>query len=310
VSLTGGGIMARKDTPTIAPAGRSDPSKASFAATRLGQLLVQIRERLSKLPDRMDSAGSEAVLDGPLAGLPADIEAAAGYLVDVGLEPDGRRLRGEWRRFEQEGIYFAALVRQPPPALHYEASPDDPDDPWLADFNQRSAESLANYQRETNRQRGVVMYALSDLSVHVDELIRTVNVILASKPPAAVAITVDEANAAAMKLAKQDAGFIQKGIREWAARIGKATDKQCSTKVVGNTPFWIKTMEETDRGREKGKRQSRPQAVSLIEAATGAGERHEVLKRLTEEQEVDFEPSPLEEDSPDEPRRVHCRKRV
>jgi hypothetical protein len=69
-------------------------------------------------------------------------------------------------------------------------------------------------------------------------------------------------------------------------------------------------MEETGRGRRKGRRQSRPKAVSLIESAAGEGERDEVLKRLTKEQVDDYEPSPLDEDSPNEPRRVRCRKRV
>ncbi len=122
--------------------------------------------------------------------------------------------------------------------------------------------------------------------------------------------TVDEANAAAMKLAKQDAGFVHNGIREWAAEISKATDKTCSTATVKKTALWITTMEQTGRGRQKGIRQSRPQAVSLIESAVGEGQRDEVLSRLAKEQADDFEPSPLDEDSSDEPRRVRCRKRV
>ena len=81
-------------------------------------------------------------------------------------------------------------------------------------------------------------------------------------------------------------------------------------------------MEETGRGRDKGKRWSRPQAVRLIESAAGVGEPDAVLKRLTKqerdeelkraekEQAEDFEPSPLDEDLVDEPRRVRHRKRV
>ena len=134
--------------------------------------------------------------------------------------------------------------------------------------------------------------------------------------------TPDEANAAAMKLAEQDAGFVRKGIRSWAAEIEAATGKKCTTKIVGETRLWEETMEETGRGRDKGKRRSRPQAVRLIESAVGVGEPDAVLKRLTKqerdeelkraekEQAEDFEPSPLDEDPVDEPRRVRYRKRV
>ena len=201
----------------------------------------------------MESARSEAVMDGPLAGLPDDIETAAGYMVDGTLGRDGRRLRGEWRRLEHEGMYFAALVRNPPSALHYEASPDDPDDPWLADFNQRSAERLANYQTEMDRQRGVVMYALSDLSAHVDDLIVTVKAMVPElRPQGTVAITVDEANVVAMKLAKQNVAFVHRGVRDWAASIRKATSKTCSIATVKATRLWQETMKATGRRTNEG----------------------------------------------------------
>jgi hypothetical protein len=123
-------------------------------------------------------------------------------------------------------------------------------------------------------------------------------------------ITVDEANAVAMGLATQDAGFVDGGIRQWAARIQEKAGKKCTEWIVGQTRLWLTTMEATGRGRRKGNRQSRPKAVSLNESAAGKGERDEVLKRLAQEQAADFEPSPLDDDPPDEPRRVRHRKRV
>jgi hypothetical protein len=123
-------------------------------------------------------------------------------------------------------------------------------------------------------------------------------------------ITVDEANAVAMDLAKQDARFVDDGIRQWAARIQEKAGKKCTEWTVGQTRLWLTTMETTGRGRRKGKRQSRPKAVSLNESAAGKGERDVVLKQLAQEQAADFEPSPLDDDPPDEPLRVRHRKRV
>jgi hypothetical protein len=126
------------------------------------------------------------------------------------------------------------------------------------------------------------------------------------QPPAAVSITVDEANAAAMKLANQDATFVHGGIRKWAAEIENATGKKCSTWTVEHMMLWKKTMEETGRGRKKGTRQPRPKAVSL-----SAAEREQRLRKLASEQGKDWEPSPLDDDLPDEkPLRVRHRKRV
>jgi hypothetical protein len=125
-------------------------------------------------------------------------------------------------------------------------------------------------------------------------------------------MSVDGANDVAIKLAKQDAGFVNKTVRQWAAEIEKATGRKCSTWTVQQTAFRIKTMEETGRSRKKGVRQARPKAARLVEGAVREGERDEVLKRLKQEQVGDFEPSPLDddEDLPEKQRRVHYRKRV
>jgi len=105
----------------------------------------------------------------------------------------------------------------------------------------------------------------------------------------------------AMKLAKQDAGFVDGGIRQWAAEIKKATGKTCSTATVRNTRFWQVTMKETGRGRTKGKA---PKAVSFtgsLEGVTGKGKEHQVLLDLMAEQKAD------DDDRPATPRKPYRR---
>jgi len=123
-------------------------------------------------------------------------------------------------------------------------------------------------------------------------------------------ITVDEANAAAMKLAKQDATFVSGTIRQWAARIKEAAGKTCSLPTVKATPLWQETMKRTGRGRAKG---GRPKVVSLtsdLEAAIGDGDKHEVLNRLIAEHKADFEPSPVKSDPAEKPTRVRPPNRL
>lgn len=95
--------------------------------------------------------------------------------------------------------------------------------------------------------------------------------------------TVPKANAAAMKLARKDPNFVAGGARDWAADIENATGKKCTTKIVLQTPFWIATMEETGRGRTRGKT---PKAVALtgkLESVIGKGDKHQVLQDLIAE---------------------------
>jgi hypothetical protein len=121
---------------------------------------------------------------------------------------------------------------------------------------------------------------------------------------------VNEANDVAMRLAKKDSSFLAGGAREWARRIREETGKSCSLATVRKTLFWRKTMERTGRGRSKG---GKPNVVGLtsdLEAATGEGDKHEILERLVAEQKSDFEPSPLDPDPNERPRRVRHHKRL
>jgi hypothetical protein len=118
--------------------------------------------------------------------------------------------------------------------------------------------------------------------------------------------TVQEANCKAMELARADPAFVQRSLREWADAIG------CSHGLVTELPLWQETMRRTGRGRKD--KSVAPKAVSLtkpLEAATGEGDKDDVLNQLIAQQEADKEPSPLEDDPPDSrPKRARTRKRV
>ncbi len=112
------------------------------------------------------------------------------------------------------------------------------------------------------------------------------------------AITADEANKAAMKLAKQDPAFVIGGVRDWAAAIRGATGKTCSIATIEATRLWRETMKVTGRGRTRGKA---PKAVALtdnMESVVGEGGKDEVLKKLIAQQDADYEPSPIDDDPP------------
>src|SRR5262249_9592521 len=118
-------------------------------------------------------------------------------------------------------------------------------------------------------------------------------------------MTADEANQKAMELAKADRFFIQRSQREWAKLIG------CSVGLVAELPLWRETMKRTGRGRKN--RTPAPKVVSLtseLEAVTGEGEQDGVLKKLLADHKADSEPSPLDDDPPDSPRKVRSRKRL
>ncbi len=123
-------------------------------------------------------------------------------------------------------------------------------------------------------------------------------------------ITVEEANKTAMELAKQDHKFVDGGARDWAAAIRKATGKTCSVATVENTRLWKETMKATGRGRTKGKT---PKAVALtdnMKSVVGEGERHEVLQELIAQHGADYEPSPLDNDTPNSRRKTTHYKRL
>jgi hypothetical protein len=101
-------------------------------------------------------------------------------------------------------------------------------------------------------------------------------------------MSIDEANAAARRLAKCDIAFVKLPIREWAKRIG------CTISTVSKTALWQEVMRRSGRGRVPG---GVPKTVSLTEninACLGEGRPNEVLDQLIAEQEADFEPSPVD----------------
>jgi hypothetical protein len=124
-------------------------------------------------------------------------------------------------------------------------------------------------------------------------------------------MTVEEANEKAMELAKrQKRAFLLLSEREQAKRIG------CHWRTWRKTTFYRKARRL--RARLVGQARQRevpgsPPVASLttsVEAVTGEGDRNEVLEQLIAQQEADREPSPLEKDLPDSPRKVRCRKRL
>jgi hypothetical protein len=144
-------------------------------------------------------------------------------------------------------------------------------------------------------------------------------------------MTVEEANTKAMRLAKQmKRAFFQLAQREQARRIG------CSWATWHKTRFFAEAQKRGDRRprRARGKNAAGPLPVSSftrdLEAATGEGNRDEVLnqmiareetegeahakqqalERLIAEQEADSEPNPCEADPPGRSQKVRTRKRL
>jgi hypothetical protein len=125
-------------------------------------------------------------------------------------------------------------------------------------------------------------------------------------PKCKARMTIAQANDKAKKLAhKMRKGFFALSQRQQAEMIG------CSWATWKKTEFY--RIAETKRPGGKRKRTSTPKTVSLtplLEAVTGEGDRDEALKQLVAEQEADMEASPLDDDPPDRPRRIHSRKRL
>jgi hypothetical protein len=117
-------------------------------------------------------------------------------------------------------------------------------------------------------------------------------------------MTVTEANRKAMDLAtKMKAEFFSLSEREQARRIG------CTWKTWSRTPFY--PLAKRTKAKDNGP--GSPPTVSLtdtLRAVTGDGRPDEVLHNLIAEQEADREPSPLDDDAPDLPRKVRCHKRL
>jgi hypothetical protein len=117
---------------------------------------------------------------------------------------------------------------------------------------------------------------------------------------------VKQANDKAMKLARKiRAFFFALSERQQAEQIG------CSWQTWVRTEFYRTA--KAKRPTSKSSKPSSPKTESLtsrMEAVTGEGSKDEVLEQLIADQETDKEPSPLENDPPNRPRKVHTHKRL
>jgi len=101
-----------------------------------------------------------------------------------------------------------------------------------------------------------------------------------------------KANEIAMQLAKDDSSFVKGEVRAWAKKIG------CSVGTAQKTDLWQEKMRQTGKGRIRGQK---PKVVALTEKvlAITAAKGDAALRQLVNEQDADFEPSPLANDPPD-----------
>lgn len=104
--------------------------------------------------------------------------------------------------------------------------------------------------------------------------------------PYKLRITKDEANAKARQLAESDPNFTNKTQKEWAEAIG------CSSALVHKLPFRQAIME---RRRTKSPVQPKVENLDEIAIEQEGVTRDLELKRLTDEQTADNEPSPLDD---------------
>jgi hypothetical protein len=119
-------------------------------------------------------------------------------------------------------------------------------------------------------------------------------------------MTVQQANEEAMRLArKMRMGFFALSERQQAKLIG------CSWVTWKKTLFYVKAKKMRPAG--KVKRAPSPKTRSITagrEAVLGEGKKDHVLQELIADQDSDGEPSPLERDPPDRPRKIHFRNRL
>jgi hypothetical protein len=116
-------------------------------------------------------------------------------------------------------------------------------------------------------------------------------------------MTVEEANAEALHVAgRLGQTFFTASDRAQAKLIG------CHVQTWRKTPLFRK---KYPRGRKPTRRARRACSfTSALEDVTGKGGRDAVLDDLVAEQAAEMEPSPLEPDAPEKPRKVNVRKRV
>jgi hypothetical protein len=129
-------------------------------------------------------------------------------------------------------------------------------------------------------------------------------------PPKPSSLPTAKANEQALRVAKKlGISFFSLSESAQARAIG------CHLKTWRKTPFYQAAQKKRPRTTRKqpktARKQSGKRAVAFtetVEAVTGRED--EELKRLLGDQEADYEPSPLEADPPDRPRRVRERKRL
>lgn len=118
-------------------------------------------------------------------------------------------------------------------------------------------------------------------------------------------MSVDEANDKAKKLVEEmGKAFFVMSKRKQVKLIG------CHIKTWKKTPLFQEALKKGKITPPKPKAAKVSSLTSACEAVTGEGDRDEVLKQLIADQETDKEPSPLESDPPNSPRKIHSRKRL
>lgn len=109
-------------------------------------------------------------------------------------------------------------------------------------------------------------------------------------------ITHYEAEAVARQLDKENVAFCYLKAEDMAKLIAQESGKLCSDTLVKGLPYWDEAMKRTGRGRKRGDAKgqgrkrgtaARPKSFSEeVEAVTGAGEKHQVLEELVEDEEM------------------------
>jgi hypothetical protein len=106
------------------------------------------------------------------------------------------------------------------------------------------------------------------------------------QPSAQDSITAAEADQIARELIQKNPDFAKGGVRDWAAAIGEASGKTCSTSTVQKTSCWRQEMKKQNRGRTRGKS---PRAVALngrVEETHGEGDKDAILNELIAQEEA------------------------
>jgi hypothetical protein len=115
-------------------------------------------------------------------------------------------------------------------------------------------------------------------------------------------MTLAAANSKATELAKVDPAFLYKSQRAWADAIG------CSDGLITKLELW---KAKQKRAGNEPKQTRSPKAVSLTNKVLAVTpDREEELQRLICEQNANLEPSPLDPDPPDHPRKVKHHKKL